>query len=70
MQKFTQKQTMTIPNSQLPNSTFGTTKNPIMKQGISFSFHNFWTNRAKVIQYKAILIFRNLKKFDNDFFTN
>jgi hypothetical protein len=43
MQKFTQNKplTMTIPNSQVPNSTFGTTKNPTMRQGISFSFHNF-----------------------------
>jgi len=60
MQKFTQKKpmTMTLPNSQVPNSTLGTTKNPTMKQGISFSFHKFWTNRAKVIQFKVIIVLR------------
>jgi hypothetical protein len=51
MQKFTHKKplTTTLPNSQVPNSSLGATKNPTMRQGISLSFHNFWANRAKVI---------------------
>ncbi len=44
MQKFTQERplsTMNLPNSQVPNFTFGTTKNPSMKEGTRLSFHNF-----------------------------
>jgi hypothetical protein len=72
MQKFTQNKplTMTLPNSQVPNSTLGTTKNADMRQGISFSFHNFWTNRAKFIQFKVIIVLRNFKILNNDLFTN
>jgi hypothetical protein len=45
MQKFTQNEplTMTLPNSQVPNSTFGTTKNPIM----TFSFHKVFNQQSK-----------------------
>jgi hypothetical protein len=50
--------TITLPNSEVANSTAGNTKNPTMRQGINFSFHNFWTNRAKVIQFKAIIVLR------------
>ncbi len=41
--KFTQNKplTMSLPNSQVPNSTFGTTKNASMRQGTHLSFHNF-----------------------------
>jgi len=41
--KFTQSKplTMTLPNSQVPNSTFGTTKNASMRQGTHLSFLNF-----------------------------
>ncbi len=53
-----------------PNSTLGNTKNPTMRQAINFSFHNFWMNRAKVIQFKVIIVLRNFKNFNNDFFTN
>jgi hypothetical protein len=61
--KFTQNKpvTMTFPNSQVPNSTFGTAKNASMRQGTHLSFHNFWTNRAKVIQFKVIFVFNKLK---------
>jgi hypothetical protein len=72
MQKFTQKKpvSMTLLNSQVPNSTLGTTKNPTMRQGISFSFYNFWTNTAKVIQFKVIIVLKKFKIFNNDFLTN
>jgi hypothetical protein len=56
LQKFTQEKslsTTTLPNSQVPNFTLGTTKNALMRQGTNLSFHNFWTNRAKVIQFKV-----------------
>ncbi len=56
LQKFTQEKslsTTTLPNSQVPNFTFDTTKNALMRQGTNLSFHNFWTNRAKVIQFKV-----------------
>ncbi len=41
--KFTQNKPlmMTLPNSQVPNCTFGTTKNTSMRQGTHLSFHNF-----------------------------
>jgi len=65
MQNFTQNEplTMTLPNSQVPNSTFGTTKNPIM----TFSFHKFLTKRAKVIGFKANFVLRILFSINNDF---
>ncbi len=41
--KFTQNKplAMTLPNSQVPNSTFGTSKNTSMRQGTHLSFHSF-----------------------------
>jgi hypothetical protein len=54
MQKFNQNKplTMTLPNSQVPNSTFGTIKNLTMRQDISFSFHNFEPTKQKLFNLK------------------